>query len=362
MKKFQYFVVLSVMLSTFTLSANAINLSANSAILVELESGRVLYEKNPDHQQLIASITKLMTALVAVESGVDLEESVTVGEESCYIEGSSLYLKPNEVISFEGLLYGMLLRSGNDAATAIAHHCAPSLEQFVDQMNQKAFDLGMENTSFQNPHGLDGETHYSTAQDMATLARACLQNEIIREAVATKEISVGGRILVNHNKLLWQYEGAIGLKTGYTQAAGRTLISAATRDGMTLIVVTLDASDDWSDHTKLLDHGFETYQMTTLAKQGDPLVHLPISHSLLPFASLESETTLRYPLKEGESLTLAMDSQPITAPILRGEPSPVRATWSLDGTEQIATTLVYSESISSDLAPNRNFWQKIWLN
>lgn len=176
---------------------------------------------------LIASITKLMTALVALESGHDLEETVTVGEACTRAEGSSLYLRPGEEISLKGLLYGVMLRSGNDAALAVAEHCGGSVEEFVGRMNEKAAQLGMVNSHFANPNGLNAEGHYSSAYDMALLARACLENEALAEIATTKSATVDGRVLTNHNKLLWQYEGCIGLKTGYTEKAGRTLVSAA---------------------------------------------------------------------------------------------------------------------------------------
>ena len=248
-------------------TAQAVGTSASSAILMEAESGRVLYEQNAHEERLIASITKLMTALVALESGHDLEETVTVGEACTRAEGSSLYLRPGEEISLKGLLYGVMLRSGNDAALAVAEHCGGSVEEFVGRMNEKAAQLGMVNSHFANPNGLNAEGHYSSAYDMALLARACLENEALAEIAATKSATVDGRVLTNHNKLLWQYEGCIGLKTGYTEKAGRTLVSAARRGGMTLIAVTLNDPDDWRDHTALLDYGFSTYAPVTLTEE-----------------------------------------------------------------------------------------------
>ena len=256
-------------------TAQAVGTSASSAILMEAESGRVLYEQNAHEERLIASITKLMTALVALESGHDLEETVTVGEACTRAEGSSLYLRPGEEISLKGLLYGVMLRSGNDAALAVAEHCGGSVEEFVGRMNEKAAQLGMVNSHFANPNGLNAEGHYSSAYDMALLARACLENEALAEIAATKSATVDGRVLTNHNKLLWQYEGCIGLKTGYTEKAGRTLVSAARRGGMTLIAVTLNDPDDWRDHTALLDYGFSTYAPVTLTEEGKAVARQP---------------------------------------------------------------------------------------
>ena len=196
-------------------------LSASCAILMDQESGRVLYEKNAGERRSIASITKLMTALVAVELHPDLSSTVRVEKEWTGAEGSSMYLKPGEELTLEALLYGLLLSSGNDAALAIAGYCAGDVDAFVAEMNKKAAQLGMNDTHFANPNGLDDPQHYSTAYDMALLARAVLEQEELRIIASTRSISIAGRSLTNHNKLLWRYEGCTGLKTGYTDEAGR---------------------------------------------------------------------------------------------------------------------------------------------
>ena len=180
--------------------------SAACAVLMDKERGRVLYEKNAHEPRLIASITKLMTALVVLESGWNLNEVTTVPEDWAGVEGSSIYLRPGERVTMETLLYGMLLQSGNDAATLAAQVCAGSVEAFAEQMNAKAQVLGMKDSHFTNPTGLNDAGHYSTAYDMALLARACLDNEILARIVSTRSISLGGRVFTNHNKLLWQYE------------------------------------------------------------------------------------------------------------------------------------------------------------
>ena len=298
-------------------TAQAVGTSASSAILMEAESGRVLYEQNAHEERLIASITKLMTALVALESGHDLEETVTVGEACTRAEGSSLYLRPGEEISLKGLLYGVMLRSGNDAALAVAEHCGGSVEEFVGRMNEKAAQLGMVNSHFANPNGLNAEGHYSSAYDMALLARACLENEALAEIAATKSATVDGRVLTNHNKLLWQYEGCIGLKTGYTEKAGRTLVSAAQRDGMTLICVTLSDPNDWADHAALFDWGFSNYHLQRAADAGEQVGWLPVEGSLVPVCPLMTEQGLGAALKEGEVLEteLILDRAALTAPV-----------------------------------------------
>ena len=181
--------------------------SAASAILIDGESGRVLYAQNAEEERPIASITKLMTALVAVESHPDLSEVVTIRPEWTGVEGSSMYLKAGEELTLEALLYGLLLASGNDAAVAIAGFCAGDVDTFVAWMNDKAAELGMEHTHFENPNGLNDEGHYSTAADMAALARVVMEHEALAKIVGTRSITVAGRTLTNHNKLLWRYEG-----------------------------------------------------------------------------------------------------------------------------------------------------------
>ena len=293
--------------------AAEVTVSAQSAVLMEAESGRVLYAKDADTPRLIASTTKLMTALVALESGHSLEEDVTIPAEAAGVEGSSLYLKAGETVKLKTLLYGMLLHSGNDAATAVALTCAGSLEAFAQKMNEKAQQLGMTNSHFTNPTGLDGEEHYSSAYDMALLARACLAVPELKEITATHSTTMEGRSFVNHNKLLWRYEGCVGMKTGYTQAAGRTLVSAAERDGMTLIAVTLNAPSDWADHAAMLDYGFANYHMEEAVTAGQSLCSLPVSGSLVPFVSLQAEETLRWPVGPGETLETRLELDGLTS-------------------------------------------------
>lgn len=303
--------------------AAEVTVSAQSAVLMEAESGRVLYAKDADTPRLIASTTKLMTALVALESGHSLEEDVTIPAEAAGVEGSSLYLKAGETVKLKTLLYGMLLHSGNDAATAVALTCAGNLEAFAQKMNEKAQQLGMTNSHFTNPTGLDGEEHYSSAYDMALLARACLAVPELKEITATRATTLEGRTFVNHNKLLWRYEGCVGMKTGYTQAAGRTLVSAAERDGMTLITVTLNAPSDWADHAAMLDYGFANYHMEEAVTAGQSLCSLPVSGSLVPFVSLQAEETLRWPVGPGESLETRLELGGLTsleAPVQAGVP------------------------------------------
>ena len=242
-----------LLVSCFPAVAEAVEVSATACVLMDADTGAVLYQKNEGQRMLIASTTKLMTALVALEQG-HLSETVTV-TAAHMAEGSSMYLRAGECLTVEELLYGLLLCSGNDAALAVTE-CAGGVEPFVALMNEKAAALGMENTHFANPNGLDDEGHYSTAYDMALLACAAVNEPTLRRIAATRTAVIGGRTLTNHNKLLGRVDGGIGLKTGYTKAAGRTLVSCAQREGCRLVAVTLRDGDDWNDHETLYRYGF----------------------------------------------------------------------------------------------------------
>lgn len=229
--------------------------SAKSAALLDGTTGECLCEKNGDQRALIASTTKIMTGLLVCEAG-DLDRTVTVPETAAGTEGSSMYLRSGETLTRRELLYGMMLHSGNDAALTLAISVSGSEAAFVRQMNRRACALNLTQTHFANPHGLDSGENYSTALDLVRLAQAALQNEQFRAVVSTKTITCAGRTLTNHNKLLWRYDGCIGVKTGYTRHAGRILVSAAERGGRMLIAVTISDPDDWRDHVSLLDYGF----------------------------------------------------------------------------------------------------------
>lgn len=301
-------------------AAETPDISAVSAVLLDGESGRILYAKNPNEKRAIASITKLMTALVAAEYLDDLSQEVVIRPEWTGIEGTSLYLVPGETLTLETLLYGLLLHSGNDAAVALAGYCAGDVQTFVSWMNQRAQDLGMTGTHFSDPNGLGDENHYSTALDMAKLGAACLQNETVATIAATKSITLGTRTFVNHNKLLWRYEGCTGMKTGYTRQAGRTLVSSAQREGQTLICVTLCDRNDWEDHRALLDFGFSTFPRRVLAEEGEVLRQVSVEGSLLPHSPAKARETVAYPLQEGEEVTAQVTlPEMVQAPILQGE-------------------------------------------
>lgn len=251
-----------------------IGTSAEAAALIDVKSGRLLYSHQGDKRMRIASTTKIMTAIIAIAQG-ELSDQVKVSKNAFGKEGSSIYLKLNEEMSLHHMLYGLMLRSGNDAATAIAEHIGGSEQGFVLLMNEKARELGMENSNFMNPHGLDHDDHYSTANDMAKLTAYALQNPVFQEIVKTEIKKVPNpseswdHVWTNKNKMLNIYEGADGVKTGYTKTARRCLVSSATRNGQQLAVVTLNDPNDWRDHGSLLDWGFANYKLTPLAEKGE---------------------------------------------------------------------------------------------
>lgn len=269
----------SMLASVCGSNASALETSAVSAILIEAETGTVLYEKNADEQRAMASTTKIMTAILTIEAG-DLDREFTVDPYAIMVEGTSMGLREGDRVSRRDLLYGILLPSGNDAANAAAFSVGGSIGGFVNMMNEKAKELSLENTHFATPSGLDANGHYTTARDLAMLTRYAMKNDTFREIVScsSAEVEFGNppykRTLYNSNKMLTRYEGAIGVKTGFTDNARRCLVSAANRNGVELIAVTLNAGDDWNDHTRMLDYGFETEKSYPLDIGCDAVVNV----------------------------------------------------------------------------------------
>lgn len=288
------FLILAVILFLIPIKGQA--LSAASAILIDAGSGRVLFESNAYKKMGMASTTKIMTAIVALEK-CKMDEVVTVSAHAAATEGSSIWLVAGEHIKMEDLLYGLMLNSGNDAATAIAEHISGDTKKFSELMNEMAGIIGAENTHFTNPHGLADENHYTTAYDLALIARYALQNPTFARIVATKSKTIPkenekwGRILSNHNKMLLNYKGADGVKTGFTKATGRTLVSSATRDGMQIIAVTLNAPDDWADHAAMLDQGFAKYDGNLPFKQGEVVQEIDSTATAVIYSDLSIALT-----------------------------------------------------------------------
>ena len=318
--------------------AEAVEVSASAAILMDMDSGRVLYERNAGTRMLIASTTKIMTALVAIRDG-SLGDTVKVSREAAYTEGSSMYLKEGEKLTLETLLYGLLLCSGNDAAVAVAEHVGGSVEGFVERMNDTALELGMEDPAFATPTGLDDEAHYSTARDMALLARAAMENETLVRIASTRTVTIGGRTMTNHNKLLSCVDGCLGLKTGYTRAAGRTLVSCAERRGQRLIAVTLQDGNDWADHQSLFDYGFAAYPAKRMAQLGHELAE----KDGVPLVAADS---FAWPLAQGEALETSLElDRELTAPLRMGT-RVGEAVFSLNGKEVGRVALLCGETLA----------------
>lgn len=292
-------VLMAYVLSLFSASAGtaAPAVSAQGAAVIDVESGRILYQKQGNEKMRVASLTKIMTAIVAIEEG-KLDELVTVPDYAIGTEGSSIYLRHGEKLTLEHLLYGLMLRSGNDAAVTIADHIGGSIEGFARLMNEKAEYLGLSNTHFTNPHGLDDSNHhYSSAVDLAKLTAYALRNKDFQRIVATKVIQIPqegeswDRKLINKNKMLRLYEGADGVKTGYTKLAKRCLVSSATRDERQVAVVTLNAPNDWDDHARLLDFGFKQFNRVELVGEKEKVD---------PDRNLYAVNSFSYPLTSQE--------------------------------------------------------------
>ncbi len=317
--------LLASLLLVFPASAD-ISVSADSAILYEPTEGLILYEKNADKRRPMASTTKVMTALVAVEN-YTLDTVVEFPSEAVGTPGSSAYFKAGEKMTVEDLLYALLLQSANDAAVALAILVAGDIPSFAEQMNQKAEALGLCDTHFQNPHGLHEDGHYTTAKELAIIAAEALRHPILRPIFSAKrytaKTSCADRTFVNHNKLLFQCAEAVGMKTGFTKASGRCLVGAAEQDGLTLITVTLDAPNDWQDHRSLFSLGFSRYERVEVIAPRAVNYRIPVLGGSAPFVTLSNKDGFSCVLPRGErdgiSVTPDISAYPI-APITSGLP------------------------------------------
>lgn len=360
-RKWRFILIWSAMLlflmplSSIQAENDSISTHARAAALIDVESGRILYSSRGDEPMLIASLTKIMTALVAIENG-DLSSKVKVGKNAFAKEGSSIYLQQGEEMTLENMLYGLMLRSGNDAATAIAEHIGGSEEGFVYMMNAKAEELRLTHTHFANPHGLDAEGHYSSANDLAVLTAYALHNPVFKQIVKTQEKTADNPNEKwdykwrNKNKMLYLYEGADGVKTGYTKKALRCLVSSATRNGQQLVAVTINDGDDWNDHASLLNFGFNRFPLQTLIERGD-------SVSGYDFVA---SRTFAYPLGQGEQdrviTKLVLNNEKI------GAAKDIRTNFGLQGTlvlelggKEIGRVPVYSPE---SLPPEESAYMK----
>ncbi|WP_029099547.1 D-alanyl-D-alanine carboxypeptidase family protein [Brevibacillus thermoruber] len=343
------------------------DVSAEAAALIDVASGRILYAKNGSKKMRIASLTKTMTAIVAIESG-RLQDVVTVPKEAVGVDGSSIYLKQGEKLTLEELLYGLMLRSGNDAAVAVAHHVGGSVPGFVYLMNEKAALIGMTHTNFTNPHGLDDSNmHYSTAEDMAKLSAYALHNPVFRQIVSTKVKSISwegekwDRRLQNKNKLLHLYNGADGVKTGYTKLAKRCLASSATRDGRQLAAITLNAPDDWNDSMKLLDWGFEHFAVSRVVTKGQTVQAGFAADE--PSLRLVTINEFAYPLQNGEAEQLRTQVelvQPSVTKRMVGSHVGFLQVYLGDRLIGRVPLTVQDSSPASTPGRTRSFWDHVW--
>lgn len=322
-----YFLICVLLVGSLLNSAKVhgdTGVSAQSAVVIEQSTGRVLYSKNADAHLPMASTTKIMTAICAIENG-NLEDEVPISAHAATTEGSSMYLQEGEKMNLEELLYGLMLSSGNDAAVAIAEHFGGN-EAFVEMMNQKTKEVGALDTNFANPNGLPDESHYSTAHDMARITAYGLKNSEFAKIVSSKTYKVQGegkaypRQLTNHNKLLGMCKGCIGVKTGFTKAAGRCLVSACERDGMTLICVTLNAPDDWRDHCNLYDTLFSEYKMKKIINSGQRIKEISVENSETDKIIAVADRDVYYPLSSGEKIDVKINSTDnLIAPVNKDE-------------------------------------------
>ena len=286
------------------------NVSAQSAIVIEVETGRMLYQKNIDKQLPMASTTKILTALVAIENG-NLDDLIKVTSDTTNIEGSSIYLQGGETLSLRDLLYGLMLCSGNDAACTIAKHIGGSIENFSKMMNQKAAEIGALNSSFVNPHGLTASGHYTTAYDLALISREAMKNEVFKKIVGTKlwiAEREGNRYkyFYNKNKVLSQYNGGTGVKIGYTKNAGRCLVASAKKEGMEVICVVLNDSNWFNNAYSLMNHSFNTFKPVKIIEKNQIFKTVPIKNGTKEDTKIVAKEEVILPLQEHELKNVAV--------------------------------------------------------
>ena len=333
--------------------------SADKALVLDAATGRVLYERNADERSLIASTTKIMTALIVCQQ-CNVLDRVRIPAEAVGVEGSSMYLREGEVLTIQELLYGLMLRSGNDAAAALAIHCGGTIEGFAALMNDKARELGLHDTHFVNPHGLDAPDHYSTARDLAVLTAYAMADPIFARTVGAKTITVGERVLTNHNKLLWQLPGCEGVKTGYTRAAGRILVSSASRDGRRLICVTIHAPDDWNDHKVLLERGFADFSLRQIVAEGEVLGHRHIVGGDGTQVPLVAAKSFSYALAAGEEIDLVLSPQRFSYAPVRGGAAEGCAYAVLDGQVVGQIPLVWAFGLEETKENERTLLERLF--
>ncbi len=303
-------------ISNFAKIENIVSSATTSEILIEANMKRVLFESNANEKRAMASTTKIVTAITVIENNENLETEVLITKEMVGIEGSSIYLREGEKLSLRELLYGLMLRSGNDCAVALALATSNSIEKFATLMNETARKCGAVNSNFTNPHGLDDANHYTTAYDLALISAYALENEEFLKIVSTKTTKISNdgyeydRVLKNKNKLLTQVEGCIGVKTGYTSNAGRCLVSAVERDGMRLVCVVLNCGPMFERSTELFETNFSIFKNEVIFKKGESIKEVMLDNAYnINSVGVGVKENVVYPLKEVEKkdITFSVD-------------------------------------------------------
>lgn len=343
-------------------AADIQNLSAKSAIVVEASTGKILFAKNAEDRRYPASTTKLMTLIVALEHG-NLNDMVTTSQNAANTEGSSLWLTAGEKLQLEDLLYGIMLVSGNDATVAVAEHISGNVSQFSKLMTEKAKAIGVANTNFTNSSGLPDPNHYSTAYDLAKITAYGYKNPLFARIVSTKHKIIPwpgkdhDRELYNENKMLWRYDGGNGVKTGYTEAAGRCLVSGARRNGVQLITVVLDADTMWEDTGTLLDYGFKQVKPMKLFNQGDILKTVRIHNGKTDFVKLVTSSDITVPVSDddkGQFTTVINAPSNIEAPVASAQKiGSVKVMYK--NTEVSSVDLLAAENVD-----RKSFFRSVW--
>ncbi|SMC58161.1 D-alanyl-D-alanine carboxypeptidase family protein [Sporomusa malonica] len=361
------FLMCLMFLPTVSLASNALpDVTAKAAIVMEASTGKVLYEKNAEERRYPASTTKIMTLITALEYG-KLDDVVTTSANAASTDGSSLWLTQGEQLKMLDMLYGIMLVSGNDATVAVAEHMSGSVEKFATLMTNKAHAIGAVNSNFTNTSGLPDERHYSTAYDLAKITAYGYKKPLFTQIVSTEHKVVPwpgkdhDRDLYNENKMLWLYDGANGVKTGYTDAAGRCLVSAANRNGIQLIVVVLDSEHMWDDSIKLLDYGFTQLKQVPVINRNDILKTVKIKDGKTGDIKLIAANDISVPMAESEhdKFSTVIDApNKLDAPITSGQKV---------GTVKVMYNNV--EVASSDLVADRSvdrksffglLWGSVW--
>lgn len=357
-------VLLILLLLPISVKAENLSVFAKSAVLINGDNGEIIYEKNSDLKLSMASTTKIMTALLLCEYGKPQKE-ITVTKEMVTVEGSSMGLLAGDKVTLHDLLYGLMLASGNDAANVAAYAVGGNLKNFVGLMNKKAQELGLYNTHFETPSGLDGKSHYTTAYDLALLTRYAMQNEEFCNAVSCQKATLcyGNppykRTLTNHNKLLKMRDFIVGVKTGFTKKSGRCLVSAAKKDGKFVIAVTLNDRNDWQDHIKMLDYGLKAIKQTKVSPQSDSY-NIPVIGGKSDCLTVKVKPLTVNSLDTGDIDCTVHLPRFVYAPVSKGE-KVGKAVYRKNGKPFCEAELLADKSINP-LQNGDSMWKKIFNN